>query len=227
MIRTPTRIVHAFPRIATWLPAVNLRGASVEKCKFSVSCTVAQGTAALCILWLYDIIWILFCICINCRILEIVEDVLNVVKVALDDPFEFAAPNFGVRVEDPPEDLGEEESYSPNLEALLSQVMSSTTRNMMKMPDVPPAAVTLSLTLLQPDDMGNRPRISTSIFARDSLFRQRDSFNRRNNRTTTEIVGSIVIDLTLRTNRGVQTVFRPPNSNVVRPRFTKSLVRLS
>ena len=152
------------------------------------------------------------------------DDVLNVVEVTPEKPFEFAAPDFGVRVEDPPEDLDEKDTYSPNLGALLNQVMSSTTTN-MEMPEVPSAAVTLSSTLLQRDDEGNRPRVSTSVFARDSLFQQRDSFNRRNNRTT-EIVGGIVIDLTLRTNGKVKTVFKPPNSNVVRPHFAKSVVRL-
>ena len=160
----------------------------------------------------------------NYRILEIVEDVLNVVMVTPDDPFEFAAPDFGVRVEDPPEDLGEEESYSPNLEALLSQVMHSTTTS-MEMPELPSAAVTLSSTLLLPDDMGNRPQISTSLFARDSLFQQRESFSRMNNRAR-EIVGGIVLDLTLRSNRVVKTVLGPPNSNVVQPRFNKSVVRI-
>ena len=158
------------------------------------------------------------------RILKIVDDVLNVVEVTPERPFEFAATDFGVRVEDPPKDLDEEDTYSLDLGALLSQVMSNTTTS-MEMPEVPSAAVTLSSTLLQRDDKGNRPRVSTAVFARDSLFRQRDSFSRRNNRTT-EILGSIVVDLTLRTNRGVQNVFKPTNSNVVRPQFTKSLVRL-
>jgi len=157
--------------------------------------------------------------------LEIVDDVLNVVEVTPDDPFQFSAPDFGVRVEEPPENLDEMESFSPNLETLLSQVMSSTTTN-MEMSEVPSAAVTLSSTLLQRDDTGNRPRISTSVFARDSLFRQRDSFTRRNNRSN-EIVGGIVLDLTLRTEGEVRTVSRRPNSNIVRPRFTKSVVRLN
>ena len=49
------------------------------------------------------------------RILKIVEDVLNFVEVTVDNPFVFSAPDFGVRVEDPPEDLDEDESYSPQL----------------------------------------------------------------------------------------------------------------
>ena len=155
------------------------------------------------------------------RILGIVEDVLNVVEVTPEKPFEFTAPDFGVRVEDPPEDLEEEESYAPDLGALLSQVMGSTTAS-MDTPEVPPAAVTLSSALLERDSKGNRPRISTSVFARDSLFRQRDSF--RTNRPR-EIVGGIVVDLSLRSNGQVKTVLRPPNSNVVRPSFTKSMVR--
>ena len=159
-----------------------------------------------------------------CRILEIVEDVLDVVEVTPEEPFEFAAPDFGVRVEDPPEDLGEEETYTPNLGALLTQVMSSTMTS-VEMPEVPSAAVTLSSTLLQRDDSGSRPRISTSVFARDSLFQQRDSFTRRNN-LANEIVGGIVLDLTLRSNGVVKNVLGRPNSNVVRPRFTKSVVRM-
>ena len=160
-----------------------------------------------------------YTICIH-RILKIVEDVLNFVEVTLDNPFVFSAPDFGVRVEDPPEDLDEDESYSPNLETLLSQVMSSTTTS-TEMSEVPSAAVTLSSTLLQRDNTGNRPRISISVYARASLFQERNSINH-----TKEIVGSIVVDLTLRSNGGVKTVSRPPNSNVVRPRFTKSMVRL-
>ena len=155
------------------------------------------------------------------RILGIVEDVLNVVEVTPEKPFEFAAPDFGVRVEDPPEDLDLKESYAPDLGALLSQVMGSTTAS-METPEVPPAAVTLSSALLERDSKGNRPRISTSVFARDSLFRQRDSF--RTNRPR-EIVGGIVVDLSLRSDGQVKTVLRPPNSNVVRPSFTKSMVR--
>ena len=156
--------------------------------------------------------------------MEFVEDVLNVVEVTAEDPFEFAAPDFGVRVEDPPEDLGETETFSPDLGALLIQVMSSTTTS-TEMSEVPSAAVTLSSTLLQRDDKGNRPRISTSVFARATLFQQRDSFNRRNN-LANQIVGGIVLDLTLRSKGEVKTVLGTPNSNLVRPRFTKSMVRM-
>ena len=58
------------------------------------------------------------------------NDVLNVVKVAPEKPFEFAAPYFGVRVEDPPEDLDDEELFAPNLGTLLSQVMNRTAARM-------------------------------------------------------------------------------------------------
>ena len=152
-----------------------------------------------------------------------VEDVLNVVEVTPEAPFEFAAPDFGVRVEDPPEDLGEAETFSPDLGSLLSQVISSTTTG-TEMLEVPSAAVTLSSTLLQRDDTGNRPRISISVYARTSLFQQRDIFNRRNN-LANQIVGGIVLDLTLRSKGKVKTVLGTPNSNVVRPHFTKSVVR--
>ena len=153
-----------------------------------------------------------------------VEDVLNIVEVTPEAPFEFAAPDFGVRVEDPPEDLGEAETFSPNLGALLSQVISSTTTG-TEMLEVPSAAVTLSSTLLQRDDTGNRPRISTSVFTLATLFQQRDSFNRRNN-LANQIVGGIVLDLTLRSKGEVKTVLGTPNSNLVQPRFTKSMVRM-
>ena len=127
-------------------------------------------------------------------------------------------------MEDPPEDLGEAETFPPNLGALLSQIMSSTTTS-TEMSEVPSAAVTLSSTLLQQDDQENRPRISTSVFACATLFQQRDSFNRRNN-LANQIVGGIVLDLTLRSKGEVKTVLGTPNSNLVRPRFTKSMVRM-
>ena len=54
------------------------------------------------------------------RILRIVDDVLNVVEEVPEKPFEFAAPYFGVQVEEPPEDLDDEKLFAPDLGALLS-----------------------------------------------------------------------------------------------------------
>ena len=158
------------------------------------------------------------------RIFDIVENVLNVVEVTPEEPFQFAAPDFGVRVEDPPEDLGEGESFTPNLAVLLSQVMNSTAASMPleEMPELPPAMVTLASSLLTPDN-GSRPRLSMSVYGNDALFSQRPSFISSNNRVT-ERVGSIIVDITLRLNRRVLNVLRPPNSNIVMQHFTKSLV---
>ena len=154
------------------------------------------------------------------------EDVLDVVEVTPENPFEFAALEFGVRVEDPPADLGGEDSFTPNITALFNDIMSSTAGSvqMEEMPELPPAMVTLASTLLSPDNTGARPRISTSIYGRDSLFQQRRSFVVSTNQQQ-ERVGGTIIDLTLRLNGNVMNIFRPPNSNVVRPSFTKSMVR--
>ena len=153
------------------------------------------------------------------RLLNFVEDVLNAVEVAPNSPFEFAAPQLSVRVEDPPEDLGEEETFAPNITALLSQIKSSTAGNMQQeeIPELPPAMVTLDSTLLSPDDTGSKPRVSTSIFASGALFQQRTNRERVK-------VGSIVVDLSLRLGGRVKSVVHPPNSNVVKPTFTKSTV---
>ena len=159
------------------------------------------------------------------RIFAIVEDVLNVVEVTHGNPFQFAAPEFGVRVEYPPEDLGEEDTFTPNMAALLSQVMNITAANMPmgEMPELPPAMVNLSSTLLSRDTTGRRPRISAAVYGRDALFQERPSFISRNNRET-ERVGSIVIDISLRMNKSAVSISGPPNSNIVRPSFMKSLV---
>ena len=159
------------------------------------------------------------------RILRIVDDVLNVVEVAPEKPFEFAAPYFGVRVEEPPEHLDDEKLFAPDLGALLSQVMASTAASMqmeeMPVPEVPSAAISLSSTLLRGDN-GTRRLISISVFVRDSLFQERASMTTDNR--TREIVGSIVVDLSLRSGGKVIPIAEPPNSNVVRPRFTKTMV---
>ena len=152
---------------------------------------------------------------------------MNVVKVTPDDPFEFAAPGFGVRVEDPPADLGEEESFTPNITDLLNQIKNSTTAQMQmeEIPELPSAMVSLASTLLHPHDNEGRPQIAVSIYGRDSLFQQRQNFTRRIN-SENERVGSIVCEISLRLNRRVMNVVHPPNSNVVRPSFMKTLVSL-
>ena len=152
------------------------------------------------------------------------DDVLNVVEVAPEKPFEFAAPDFGVRVEEPPEDLDDEKLFAPDLGALLSQVMNRTAESMRmeEMPEVPSAAISLSPTILRIGDNGMRPRISTSVFVRDSLFQERANMTLDNR--TREIVGSIIVNLSLRSDGKVIPIAAPPNSNVVRPRFTKTMV---
>ena len=157
------------------------------------------------------------------RILRIVDDVLNVVEVAPEKPFEFAAPYFGVQVEEPLEDLDDEKLFAPDLGALLSQVMTSTAASMQmeEMPEVPSAAISLLSALLRGDN-GIRRLISISVFVRDSLFQERASMTTDNR--TREIVGSIVVDLSLRSGGKVIPIAKPPNSNVVRPRFTKTMV---
>ena len=152
------------------------------------------------------------------------EKVLNVVEVTPGNPFEFAAPAFGVRVEDPPADL-EEDSFTPNIASLFSQIMNRSTANMPTedAPELTSATVTLASTLLRSSDNRNRPQIALSIFGQDTLFQQRQNFTRRNNGQS-QRVGSIVCEISLRLNRSVINVLHPPNSNVVRPSFTKSVV---
>ena len=155
------------------------------------------------------------------------EDVLNVVEVAPGDPFEFADLEFGVRVEDPPLVLDTEKTFAPNITALFNQILNITMTNMQieTITELPPAMVTLSSALLRmADNNGSRLRISTSIYGRDSLFQQRQSFTRRNNREGQRI-GSIVLDVSLRQNGKVINVFSSPSNNVVRPSFTKTAVR--
>ena len=155
--------------------------------------------------------------------------VLNVVEVTPGNPFQFAAPEFGVRVEDPPEDLGEEDYLTLNLTELLIEIMNSTStaiQQMEEMPDLPPAMVSLASTLLSPNDTGSRPRTSVTVYGRGSLFQPRLSFIASNN-LETETVGSIVVDISLRLNGSVINISRPPNSNVVIQNFTKSAVSLS
>ena len=149
-------------------------------------------------------------------------------EVTSEDPFEFATPDFGVQVEDPPEKLRKEDYFTPNIAGLLDQVMNITAAKlpMGEMPELPPAMVNLSSTLLSRDTTGRRPRISTVVYGRDALFQKRPSCTARNNRET-ERVGSIVIDISLRLNRRVINISAPPNSSVVRPSFTKTMVNIS
>ena len=162
------------------------------------------------------------------RIFSIVEMVLNFVEVTPGNPFQFAAPGFGVRVEDPPENLGEEEIFSPNISSLLAEIMSRTAANQQveEISELPPAMVSLASTLLTPKHSnGTRPLISIAVYGRDSLFQQRSSFIASND-LETEIVGSIVVDISLRKNGSVLNILHPPNSNVVTQKFTKLLVSL-
>ena len=162
----------------------------------------------------------------NCRILEIVEVVLDVVEVAPDKPFEFADTQFGVRVEDPPEDLGEEESFMPNITALLSEIRSNSNGSMkmeQMLPEVPPAQVALSSTLLRPKGNSSQLRVSTTVFVTDRLFQQRDAFTEKSN-LTNQFVGSIILDISVRLDGKVLNVEQSFNSNIVQPEFTKTSV---
>ena len=139
------------------------------------------------------------------------SDVLNVVEVAPEKPFEFAAPYFCIRVEEPPEDLDDGKLFAPNLGALLSQVMNRTAASvqMEEMPEVPSAAISLLSTLLR-DNNGN------------SLFQERASMTTDNR--TREIAGNIVVDLSLWSGGKVIPIPASSNSNVVQPHFTKTMV---
>ena len=162
------------------------------------------------------------------RILEIVNVVLDVVEVAPDKPFEFASTQFGVRVEDPPADLGEKESYTPNVAALLKEIMNNNAENMQmeEMPEVPPAEVTLSSALLRPKENEGQARVSTSVFVTDKLFQQRSAFTQKNN-LKGRSVGSIILDISVRKDGKVKTVDYPKDSNIVKPQFTKTSVSAS
>ena len=160
------------------------------------------------------------------RLLDFVEVVLNVVEVAPGDPFQFADLEFGVRVEDPPLVLDTEETFAPNITALFNQILNITMKDMQKetITELPPVMASLSSALLYPaDNNGSRLRISTSIYGKDSLFQQRQSFTIRNNRERQRI-GSIILDLSLRQNGKIIKVTSSPNSNVVHPSFTKTRV---
>ena len=153
------------------------------------------------------------------------KDVLDVVEVAPDKPFEFSSPQFGVRVEDPPADLGEQESFAPNLTALLNQIMSSSAGKMGKedMPEVPSAEVALSSSLVKPKEGGSQPKLSTTVFVTDKLFQQRDAYIKKSNEKQRD-VGGIILDISVRADGRVQEVNYPKDSNIVKPKFTKSLV---
>ena len=157
------------------------------------------------------------------RIFDVVELVLNVVDVAPGDPFQFAAPEFGVHVEEPPSVLGADDTFTPNISGLFGQIMNISLANlpMGERPELPPAMVNLSSSLLSRNATGSRPSISVAIYGRDALFQERPSIPASR---ATEIVGSIIIDVSLRMNGTVVSISRPPNTNVVRPTFTKSMV---
>ena len=141
------------------------------------------------------------------------DNVLSVIatKVTPGNPFQFATPEFGVRVEDPSEDLGENaDTFTPNITDLLSQIINRTLEN------VPPAMVDISSTLLN-DTTGSIPRISVAIYGRDALFQERSNSSNRK-------VGSIITDISLRSLDGrVKPIVRPTNSNIVRPTFAKKV----
>lgn len=146
-------------------------------------------------------------------------------EVAPGDPFQFDAPEFGVHVEEPPSVLGPDDTFTPNISGLFGQIMNISLANlaMGERPELLTAMVNLSSTLLSRSATGSRLSISVVIYGRDALFQERPSIA-ANNRRATEIVGSIIIDVSLRMNGTVVSISRPPNTNVVRPTFTKSMV---
>ena len=151
------------------------------------------------------------------RILVIVEKILSVIsmKVTPGDPFQFAAPDFGIRVEDPSKDLRGGDTFTPSLVDLLSKVTNSTATNL------PPAMVNISSTLLN-DTTGSIPRISAAIYGHDALFQARPRFAARVNHE----VRSSIIDISLWVNGSMKPILCPRNSNVVRISFTKTMVKL-
>lgn len=151
------------------------------------------------------------------RILAIVEKILSVIamKVTPGDPFQFAAPDFGIRVEDPSKDLSEGDTFTPSLVDLLSKVMNGTATNL------PPAMVNISSNLLN-DATGSIPRISATIYGHDALFQGRPRFAARVNHE----VRSSIIDISLWLNGSMKPILCPRNSNVVKITFTKTMVNL-
>ena len=98
---------------------------------------------------------------------------------------------------------------------------TAASMQMEELPKVPSAAISLLSTLLRGNN-GTRRLISISVFVCDSLFQERASMTMDNR--TREIVGSIVVDLSLRSGGKVLSIAKPQNSNVVQPRFTKTMV---
>ena len=147
-------------------------------------------------------------------------------EVTPGDPFQFAAPEFGVHVEEPPSVLGADNTFTPNISGLFSQIMNISLANlpMGERPELPPVMVNLSSNLLSRNATGSRPSISVAIYGRDALFQERPSINQANDRRAPEIVGSIIIDVSLRMNGTVVSISHPPNTNVVMPTFTTSMV---
>lgn len=136
-------------------------------------------------------------------------------KVTPGDPFQFAAPDFGIRVEDPSKDLREGDTFTPSLVDLLSKVMNGTATNL------PPAMVNISSNLLN-DATGSIPRISATLYGHDALFQTRPRFAARVNQE----VRSSIIDISLWLNGSMKPILCPRNSNVVKITFTKTMVNL-
>ena len=150
------------------------------------------------------------------------DSVLNTVETTADMPYEFAAPQLGVRVEDAPV-LGEAEFFQPSLTGLLNKIRAEAAAS-MQMNELPPAMVSLLSTILrQSDNSGDRTRISTVIYGNDALFQQRAPLTSDSGSLQRQ-VGSIILDITFRRNEMVENIQSDTNSSVVRPFFTKTMV---
>lgn len=158
------------------------------------------------------------------RLLHVVDVVLNAVDVTPDNPFEFAAPQFGVRVEELPA-LNLEDFFQPNVTAIINQIRAESA-NSMTMVELPLAMVVLSSNVLRQlqsasNSIGNQTRIATVVYATDALFQQRTS---PTGRDSLQQVGSIIVDISLRRNGEVKNVEGPANGNIVRSLFMKTEV---
>ena len=158
------------------------------------------------------------------RLLQVVDAVLNTVETTPEKPFEFAAPQLGVRVEDPPL-LDEEEFFQPNFTGLLSKI-STESSDSMQTDELPLVMVSLASAVLQQNDSsgnGTSTRVAIVIYRSDALFQQRVPLTSTDSLLVRQ-VGSIILDISLRRNDMVENVESDNNSNIVRPFFMKTTV---
>ena len=152
------------------------------------------------------------------------DAVLNAVETTPEKPFEFAAPQLNVRVEDPPL-LDEEEFFQPNLTGLLSKI-STESSDSMQTDELPLVMVSLASAVLQQNDSsgnGTSTRVATVIYRSDALFQQRVPLTSTDSSLVRQ-VDSIILDISLRRNDMMENVESDNNSNIVRPFFMKTTV---